>query len=280
MRQDSRRPLVGPKNLYMSSLQRYKKSGGFVQLLSLIETFGPQKREKFLEMIEQESPVWAKALREKMLTFERIFNWPDEVVVDVFKQLQPKTCAFVLHGLKDEQKNRVLPYFSASEKRRMDDVLTESKPKPDEVASTFVKVVELTRKMIQNKELHAEKHDEALIIPEDFEAKLEEQAAHHQFNALSKGQISPDAYASPVPSSPVGSVSGGTSGSPAAPSSPGQSAAVAAAHAAVSANAQAASLEVAQLQRTIAQVLKENKALKEENKALREKLDHIRRMAA
>jgi flagellar motor switch protein FliG len=59
----------------MSSISRYKKAGGFIQLVSLIETFGAPKREKFIEMIDAESPVWAKALRDKMLSIERIFSW-------------------------------------------------------------------------------------------------------------------------------------------------------------------------------------------------------------
>ncbi|NJL23779.1 MAG: hypothetical protein HC902_00410 [Calothrix sp. SM1_5_4] len=162
----------------MSSLQRYKKSGGFFQLLSLIETFGPQKKEKFLEMIETESPVWAQALREKMLTVERIFSWPDQVILEVFKQMQPKSMAFALEGLKDEQKERVTVFLSHAEKRRLSDVLTESKPKPEEISATLVKLVEIARRMLQERELHAEKFDDKLLIPEDYENRLEERTAN------------------------------------------------------------------------------------------------------
>jgi len=48
------------RNYIMSSIQRYKKPGGFLQLLSLIETFGGQKREKFIEMVDAESHVWRR----------------------------------------------------------------------------------------------------------------------------------------------------------------------------------------------------------------------------
>lgn len=235
----------------MSSLQRYKKSGGFFQLLSLIETFGPQKKEKFLEMIEAESPVWAQALRDKMLTLERVFQWPDQVVVDVFKQLQPKTLAFALQGIKEEQKARIMPFFSASEKRRIDDILTESSPKPDEIASSLVKVVELTRRMLVDKELHAEKFDEKLVIPEDFESKLEEQGAMAYANNLSH----PDVVETAAPRVAAAPVAGGA----AAPA--------------------ANSAETAQLKQTAALLLKENKALKDEVRALRDKLDQIRKIA-
>jgi regulator of replication initiation timing len=42
----------------------------------------------------------------------------------------------------------------------------------------------------------------------------------------------------------------------------------------------ASTLEVAQLQRTLAMVMKENKALKEDVRHLREKLDQIKKFAA
>ncbi len=235
----------------MSSLSRYKKSGGFIQLLSLIETFGPQKREKFLEMIEQESPAWAKALREKILTVERLFSWPDQVVVEIFKRLPPKSQAFALTGLKDEQKAKIGPFLSAAEKRRLDDVLTESQPKPEEVTSTMVKLLEMARGLLKDRELHAEKFDEGLLIPEDFEAKLEATAA---------GFTPPVQTANPEAEATRAAEL--TYNIPAAPA------------ASASDNA-----EVYQLQRTLTVVLKENKALKDELKTLRGKLEQIKKIA-
>ena len=237
----------------MSSLSRYKKSGGFFQLLSLIETFGPQKREKFLEMIEQESPAWSKALRDKILTVERVFTWPDQIVIEVFKRLPPKSQAFALKGIKDEYRVKIEQFLSAAEKRRLDDVLTESQPKPEEISSTIVKFLEVTRQMLKDRELHAEKFDEGILIPEDFESKLEAAAAG--FTLLGSPSSSPAIDISsrhevqmPPPSAAV---------------APGGD------H----------SAEVFQLQKTLAVVLKENKVLKDEVKVLRAKLEQIKKIA-
>lgn len=238
----------------MSSLSRYKKSGGFFQLLSLIETFGPQKREKFLEMIEQESPAWSKALRDKLLSIERIFSWPDQVVIEVFKQLQPKSQAFALSGLKDEYRTKLDPFFSPSEKRRHQDVLTESKPKPEEIASTMVKLVESARQMLKDRELQAEKFDEGLLIPEDFESKLESGAAAHV--------PAPAAQSAPVENE-------GSAPHPQVQQPPVMAAAPGGDH----------SAEVYQLQKNLALVLKENKTLKDEVKLLRGKLEQIKKIA-
>lgn len=235
----------------MSSLSRYKKSGGFFQLLSLIETFGPQKREKFIEMIEQESPVWAKALRDKILTIDRVFTWPDQIVTEVFKRLPPKSQAYALTGLKNEYRAKVEQFLSTSEKRRLDDVLSESQPKPDEVASTMVKLLEVSRQMLKDREIHAEKFDDGLLIAEDFETKLEAEAVG----------FTPPPPATSEPETPVHhrevqmpppSAAGGTSDH---------------------------SAEVYQLQKNLATVLKENKTLKDEVKLLRGKLEQIKKIA-
>lgn len=223
----------------MSLLQRYKRSGGFVQLLSLLETFGVQKKEKFLEMIDAESTVWAKALRDKMLTVDRILGWPDEVVIEVLHQLPPKTQAIAIENIKPEEKARISKYYSPSELRRLNDVLSESKVKPDEAAAVMVKFVEQARKMLMERVLHPERFDEALLIPENFEGHLEERSSGEQIEK--SGGV------------PTG--------------------------AAVAATAAVESADVLQLQRSLSGLLKENKALKDEVRILREKLDQIRKIA-
>lgn len=238
----------------MSSLQRYRKSGGFFQLLSLIETFGPQKKEKFLEMIEAESPAWARTLREKMITFDRIFSWPEQIVVEIFKNLQPKTMAYALHGLKPEQREKIMAYFSHSEKRRIEDAITEGVPKPEEISTVLVKVIEQTRKMLKNRELHADKFDEALMISEDIETRIEEMAAHDTFQAMSS---KPSGGAVETPNLTV------------VRSAPKAEAPVA---------AEAMSGDVMLLQKKVAQLMRENKTLKDELAVAKEKLEQIRKI--
>lgn len=235
----------------MSSLQRYKKSGGFYQLLSLIETFGPQKKEKFLEMIEGESAPWAAALREKMLTLERVFSWPDQVIVEVFKSLPTKSQAYALQGLKEEQKAKIIQFYSAGDQRRINDVLTENQPKPEEIQATLFKMVEVARKMIQEREILPEKFDPGLAIPEDFEVKLDATYGT-KFGGSKTVSDQIKVHSAPQP----------------------------AAEAAVASPGASDSAEVYQLQRTLATVLKENKALKDEVRALQTRLEQIRKVAA
>ena len=156
------------------ALLRYRKPGGFKQLVSLIETFGPQKKEKFLEMIDAEGPAWGEALRAKMLTIDRIFKWPDDTVERVFKRLPTKSLAYVLDSMKPEQKAKIATKFSQADIRRLEDVMSQNSPKPEEVASVWVKVIEYARQMLIEGELHADKmNDPELAIPADIETLLE-----------------------------------------------------------------------------------------------------------
>src|SRR6185312_10872527 len=93
---------------FMGLLLRYQRAGGFVQLLQLIETCGKQKQDTFLNMIESEDPRWAKAVRDKMLTIERIFGWDDNPLSEVFSRLPVLTIATAMHGLSQEQSARFL----------------------------------------------------------------------------------------------------------------------------------------------------------------------------
>lgn len=229
----------------MSSLQRYKKTGGFLQLLSLIETFGPQKREKFLEMIETENRSWAKALREKMLSLERVFSWPDEHMTEVFKELPAKSLAYVLLGVKPEQKARVEKFLSQAEKRRVADALSENQPKAEEIASTLVKVVEIARRQIQEKILHVEKFDPQLTIPEDYENLLENQDLATLSGERADEELGAGEHGDLLIGDPT----------------------------------KASNLEMARLQRTCGLLVKENKALKTELQFLRDKLEQIKRIA-
>ena len=230
----------------MSSLQRYKKSGGFVQLLVLLESFGPQKKEKFLEVIEAESSVWARALRDKMLTLERMLKWPDEVLAEVLKRLPAKTAAFVISGLPEDQRPRFTHFYSAADQRRMDEIVVDAKAKPEEVSSTMFKLVEEARRMLIERQLVADKIDQALVIPENYESQLESQSS---LATAAAGLPDESVVLSEIKAE-------GAQSQAAAPHG-----------------------EVVQLQKALSHAIKENRTLKEENRLLRDKLEQIRKIA-
>jgi hypothetical protein len=239
-------------------LARYKKPGGFLQLLSLIESFGAQKREKFMEMIHAEDPVWADALKTKMLSIERLFKWPEQTVTEIFRTLPTKNLVCVIKGTSKENSDKILKYLSHAEKRKLEDEMGTLEVKPDDIFASFVRVIEMTRKMIKEGDIRLDKIDTDLMIPDGFEEKL----AHAPGAAASHGNVHT-----------IHSAEG---------------------EAALNFDTQAALLrrkaengeldsklaaEFAVMQKSVAALSKENAALKEELRHLKDKLDQIRRIA-
>ena len=162
----------------MSMLDRYKKTGGFKQILNLVETCGPQKQAKFLELIQAEDPRWADAIRMKMIDINRIYSWPDENLSEVIGVLLDLTLGVALHGAPVEVRDRILKLIDRSRKRKIDDIYDTSKPTPAEIATMNMKIIETVRKLAHDGTLRFEKFDQQLMIDDDFEAHLLRPAGH------------------------------------------------------------------------------------------------------
>jgi hypothetical protein len=240
-------------------LARYKKPGGFLQLLSLIESFGPQKREKFMEMIHAEDAVWAEALQTKILTLDRLFKWPEQTLTEIFRVLPTKNLACVIKGISQENADKFLKYLSHAEKRKLEDELGTLDAKPDDIFASVVRVIEVTRKMIKEGDIRLDKVDPEMMVPENFEEKLGAGGAHAQPHASSAAHR----HAAVVETEFVADA---------------QQTALKKKAEAGELDAKAAQ-EILHLHRTLTAINKENLVLKEELKALREKLEQIRRIA-
>jgi hypothetical protein len=79
--------------MQMSTLNRFRKPGGFLQLLVLIETCDPVKQQNLLHLIGSEDPGWAHLVKAKALTFERVLGWPLEVLMEITPPLPDNVLA-------------------------------------------------------------------------------------------------------------------------------------------------------------------------------------------
>ncbi|MGZ3771994.1 MAG: FliG C-terminal domain-containing protein [Bdellovibrio sp.] len=156
----------------MGMLDRYKKKGGFFQLLQLLETSPNAKREQFLGLIATESPVWEDALRKKILTISRVYGWDGQYLVEIFSRLPPLTLANALHGNPIEQNETLLNCLPPISKRKITDLMAESNPTPAEKTACIVKILSEIRGFISQGILKLEKVDPELIVPENFEETL------------------------------------------------------------------------------------------------------------
>lgn len=68
-------------------LARFRKSGGFLQLVQLVETTDPRRRQNLIELIAKEDPGWAQLVRLKVLTKDRILNWEPRFLMQIWPQI-------------------------------------------------------------------------------------------------------------------------------------------------------------------------------------------------
>ena len=235
----------------MGMVDRYKKSGGFVQLLQVLETCGPKKYDQFMNIINEEDPSWADAIKDKMLSFEKILNWKPEVLLEVLANVNSLAFATALKGLSAEAQAKFLSGLSNQEKRRLEQQLADMKPTPVEISSCVMKVISETRGLLTAGTLKAAKVDATLVIPENFEDKLA--------SAPAKGSLltSDVMFGDEIPFA-VGPTPGASGGF--APGSGG-------------------SLELDKLQKKMVLLVREVQTLKQENSVMKDKLEKIKKIA-
>lgn len=236
----------------MGMLDRYKKKGGFVQLLTLIETSGKQKQDQFLKLIAQENPVWEQALRQKMLSLDRVLAWNPIYLGEVTARVQPLTLATVVAGLPEEKSKLLMASLSASEKRKIQQIVDEKKPSPVEVSSCVMKFLGETRGYIMGGILKMDKVEPDMLIAENIEEQLNNAPMTFAMPAAAAG--------APEESNGEGLVFSLEGRGAAAPSAGSRE-------------------EVDFLKRKVNNLTSENQTLKQELSVLRGKLDQIRRIA-
>ncbi len=164
-------------------LDRYKKKGGFVQLLQLIETSNKTKQEQFLALIAQESPIWEETLRKKWITIDKILNWNPVYLSEIFSRIQILTLASAFQGFSDDKLAIVLKAISATDLRKFQMTLQEINPNPAEKVTSQMKILSETRALISKGIIKLEKLDQELMIPENIEEKLAESGYSATVNA-------------------------------------------------------------------------------------------------
>lgn len=175
----------------MGLLERYKKSGGFVQLLTLLETCTPQKRDKFLSMIKEENSAWEDALRPRILTVDRIFMWSSVVLTEIVTRLQALTIAALYSAFDEERRNQMNSILNFNQHRQVKQYVAEKKFTAADFNIGMEKFLIETRGLINQGVIKLDKVDPELEVPDDIEEQLN---AHHSHKSVStSGPIAPSA---------------------------------------------------------------------------------------
>lgn len=225
----------------MSMIERYRKPGGFIQLLNLIETTGKDKQEKFLKMISDESPLWETEVRKRLLTLDKVLSWNPTYLAEILPRIQPIQLAMIASGIAPEKKDAFMNVLNFKERRQVEDILKEKQPNAGEITSGIMKLFAEIRKMESEGSLKFEKFDQEMVVPEDIEEKLGRGFAVH---------VSDKDVQEAMP------------------------------HAASASGAPAAVLEeLSMLRKKLVSLTQENVKLQNDNKSMKDKLDQIKKIA-
>ncbi len=153
-------------------LDRYKKTGGFVQLITLLDTCGLQKRDKFLEIIRKEDSRWARVLEAKVIDLNRVLSWSDSALAEVTCVLQEINVVAICTALDESQRARVIATLPHQRRRKLEELLENAHPTPGEVSTSINKLVEAVRKLASDGVLRFDKIDPQLHIDSDIEDRL------------------------------------------------------------------------------------------------------------
>lgn len=158
----------------MAMVDRYKKNGGFVQLLKVIETCPTKKKQQFMEIIKNETPNWAEAILDKMITFERLTSWNGEVLMEIVSRVSYLPLVTSLKNLNDLDYRRFLDKLSFQVQRKIETTYQEITPSGAEISSSIFKVIGETRDLLVSGVLNADKFDKTLLIPDGIENTLKD----------------------------------------------------------------------------------------------------------
>ncbi len=233
----------------MSTLDRYKKSGGFIQLLNLIETSDGPKQERFLKLISEENSNWEAEVRKKILTIDRMCQWPPQFLGEVLPNVPPAQLAGALKGMTADKQALFMGALNFGEKRKVEDALNEIKLSPAEIKTCQTKVILEARSQIASGHLKIDKCDPEMVIPEGIEEQL---SSGKSIATPSSNSESTRHIESTAPSPTMNTV-GSPTGS--------------------------GSEELIQLRKKLVQLTQENQKLMSDMKVYKDKLDQIKKIA-
>jgi flagellar motor switch protein FliG len=148
-----------------SFLTRYKKPGGLVQLLHLIEASELNQQAQLLDLIASEDPGWAHLVRLKCLSVGRVIMWPLDVLAKVLQELPTETLATLYKSLPHEHKDRILIALTPKEINMLQ-VEASNDPivRPEEVYAARTKLFQMVRSLEGRRVIRFEEFDPSLHL--------------------------------------------------------------------------------------------------------------------
>lgn len=146
----------------MSMLLRYRKEGGFQQLVTLLETSSTSRRQDLFLAIQKEDPAWGALLKTKVLTTDRIFSWREDFIRKILLGLDPRTLALVVGSLESQARERALNVLGSPLREEWSEFRAEKHAPQEEIEAAHLKLIQHVRELDRKKALSLEEADPAL----------------------------------------------------------------------------------------------------------------------
>ena len=158
----------------MGLLNRYHKPGGFLQLIKLVETSPKDKKEKFLSLIHDENPQWCESIKTKMLTLDRVCEWPESQLQTVTKQLQALTLVVLKESLSEDNWKNIENTLSERQIKNLNEQAEYKSPSTaGEKNTAHIQLLSAARRLLSEGYIYPDQFDASLVIEDDIEELLQ-----------------------------------------------------------------------------------------------------------
>lgn len=169
----------------MSTLERYKKKGGFVQILTLIESSEPAKADKFLSIIAQESPIWADAIKQKSLDLTKISSFTEKMISEAFESIPATVLATGLLKEPEAVRNKITSCLSPTLQKKIELAQADNPdPRPGDIIACRLRMIGSCRAAMTDNRIKPSQLPADLRIPEDIETQLSQASWSHALNTI------------------------------------------------------------------------------------------------
>jgi len=141
----------------MSMLARYKKPGGFGQLVMLIEGCNLKKQEQLMGLIKKEDEAWHMRIQEKMLTREKLLAAPPEVTNEIFSRVPDKVLTYALHAMTPAQREQILSTFNHFKKKTISESIGGTTPSAADIVAAYLHIFKIVRGLEKDRVVNFDK---------------------------------------------------------------------------------------------------------------------------
>ena len=157
----------------MSMLGRYKQSGGFANLVKLVESCSGKKRQQLLNSILREDPRWAHLVHKRMMSYRDVFTWNAKIVSKIVSSLPVNQIAIALHGVDERMRIRILKdSIGADLSEQVQSVFSSISPSEEEITHAGQLIVTATRNLSEKNVIQILKIDPVFSLDDPNEQDL------------------------------------------------------------------------------------------------------------